>query len=385
MNTFIKITFVLCLSFMGFLCAFSQSLDDQSFYKRAIDGDTEAMHVLGYEYKEENNLDSAIFWLTKAAEKGHVYSQSLLATIYEEQESPNYEQALFWYLKAAKQGYNWAQYRVGHFYLHGLGTDTNDKKAEKWLKKAVEIGGCYGLPQYDYGKYYAKGTKAKEWLLKSNEEGFSEALTEIGRKYEMGLFEQNFDSAYYYYYSAAKQDNANGIFHLSVYYSQGDCCKQSFKDALELYKKAENLNSTDLLLYKTLNNRIEMNNPIGYDSIQSCFLIKNDASFYWYRDVAFNDNAESKYYLFSCYLNGIYGVRQDADEAAYWLGQAANSDILEAQVILAQLYEEKGDLQDARYWYQRGLGSKKYMITETSDDEFQNLKNECKLALQRYK
>lgn len=53
------------------------------------------MHVLGYEYKEENNLDSVIFWFTKAAEKGHVYSQSLLATIYEEQESPNYEQALF--------------------------------------------------------------------------------------------------------------------------------------------------------------------------------------------------------------------------------------------------------------------------------------------------
>ena len=74
MNTVIKIAFVLCFSFMGFLCAFSQSLDDQSFYKRAIDGDTEAMHVLGYEYKEENNLDSAIFWLTKAAEKGHVYS-----------------------------------------------------------------------------------------------------------------------------------------------------------------------------------------------------------------------------------------------------------------------------------------------------------------------
>lgn len=97
------------------------------------------------------------------------------------------------------------------------------------------------MPQYDYGKYYAKGTKAKEWLLKSNEEGFSEALTEIGKKYEMGLFKQNFDSAYYYYYSAAKQDNANGIFHLSVYYSQGDCCKQSYKDALELYKKAENL------------------------------------------------------------------------------------------------------------------------------------------------
>lgn len=61
------------------------------------------------------------------------------------------------------------------------------------------------MPQYEYGKYYAKGIKAKEWLLKSSEEGFSEALTEIGRKYDSGFFEQNPDSAYYYYYSAAKR------------------------------------------------------------------------------------------------------------------------------------------------------------------------------------
>lgn len=385
MNTFTKISFFFFFFFMGFLCAFPQSLDNQSLYKRAIDGDTEAMHILGYNYKEENIIDSATFWLTKAAEKDYVYSQSLLGEILEEQETPNYEQALFWYLKAAKQGYNWAQYRVGHFYLHGLGTDADDKKAEVWLEKASKTGSCYGLPQYEYGKYYAKGIKAKEWLLKSSEEGFSEALTEIGRKYDSGFFEQNPDSAYYYYYSAAKKNNANGIFKLSVCYSNGECCKQSYKDALELYQIAEKLNSTDLLLYKTLNNSFNMNDAVEYDSIKSCFLYKDNASFYWYRDVAFNDNAESKYRLFSCYQNGIYGVKQDADEAAYWLGQAANSDILEAQVALGQLYEEEGNFQNAQYWYQRGYNCNGYMTTETSDDDFQVLKNKCKLALEKYK
>lgn len=48
MNTFTKISFFFFFFFMGFLCAFPQSLDNQSLYKRAIDGDTEAMHILGY-------------------------------------------------------------------------------------------------------------------------------------------------------------------------------------------------------------------------------------------------------------------------------------------------------------------------------------------------
>lgn len=54
MNTFTKISFFFFFFFMGFLCAFPQSLDNQSLYKRAIDGDTEAMHILGYNYKASN-------------------------------------------------------------------------------------------------------------------------------------------------------------------------------------------------------------------------------------------------------------------------------------------------------------------------------------------
>lgn len=369
--------------FQFYVCAFA--IDNQPLYKRALNGDIEAMHTLGYDYKEKNMMDSATFWLTKAAKSGYVLSQSLLGEILEEQDPPNYCEALFWYEKAAKKGYNWAQYRVGHFYLHGLGTEANDKKAEKWLEKAAKAGACYGLPQYEYGKYYAKGIKAKEWLLKSNEEEFSEALTEIGRKYDSGFFEQNPDSAYYYYSSAAKANNANGMFHLSGYYSSGFYCKQSYKEALNLYRKAEKMNSSDLLLYKTLNNNSLINNVYEYDSINYCLLFKSDASFYWYRDVAFNDAPESKYRLFSCYLNGEYGVTQNTNEAFYWLEQAANSDILEAQVILAKLYEEKGKLKNARYWYQRGYDSKLYMITETSDDVFLELKNKCKTALEKYK
>lgn len=374
---------ICCVLFFHVMYVFAE--ETEPLYKRAMNGDTEAMYALGYDYKEKNIMDSATIWLTKAAERGHVHSQALLGEILEEQNPPNYSEALFWYEKAAKKGYNWAQYRVGHFYLHGLGTKANDQKAERWLEKATKAGGCYGLPQYEYGKYYAKGLKAKEWLLKSNEEGFSEALTEIGKMYENGFFKQNLDSAYYYYSSAAKANNANAIFRLSEYYSGGFNCKQSYKDALKLYRIAENMKSSDLLLYKTLNNNVQMNNVYEYDSINSCLILKNGASFYWYRNIAFNDAPESKYQLFTCYLNGENGVTQNINEALFWLEQAANGDILEAQVVLAKLYEEEGDLKNAQYWYQRGYESKHYMETETSNNVFLELKRKCKLALDKYK
>ena len=54
-------------------------------------------------------------------------------------------------------------------------------------------------------------------------------------------------------------------------------------------------------------------------------------------------------------------------------------------MALGQLYEEEGDLQNAKYWYQRGYDCNGYMTTETSDDDFQVLKNKCKLALEKYK
>ena len=100
-------------------------------------------------------------------------------------------------------------------------------------------------------------------------------------------------------------------------------------------------------------------NVYEYDSINSCLILKNDASFYWYRNIAFNDDPESKYQLFTCYLNGENGVTQNINEALFWLEQAANGDILEAQVVLAKLYEEEGDLKNAQYWYQRGYESKR--------------------------
>ena len=362
---------------------YSQTIGEDEYYAKALKGDPEAMHVIGSLYQDENKLDSAIFWFTKSAQKGNMYAQSALGQLLEDQEYPNYKQSFYWYEKAAKQGYNWAQYRIGYFYHNGLGVESNDKKAEMWLKKSAEQGACYGLPQYEYGKYYAIGNTAKEWLLKSYEAGCSEALTEIGVKYMTGYFDENPDSAYHYYELAAFRGNANGFWQLSNCYAKGLGCNQSYKDALELFREAEKRNSSELEIYKVLNNNVMSNSALEYDSIDNCLAFKKDASFYWYRDIAFNDNAECKYRLAISYLNGSYGVKENPEEASFWLRQAAESDMIEAQIIMAQLFEKEGDTSNASYWYKRGLESKKYMITETSDEEYLELKELCKSSIER--
>ena len=64
---------------------------------------------------------------------------------------------------------------------------------------------------------------------------------------------------------------------------------------------------------------------------------------------------------------------------------AAESDLLEAQVILAQIYENNNDVENARYWYNQGVESEKYMVTVTSNEDYQKLKEQCKSSLERLK
>ncbi len=373
------------LLLIGVTPLFSQTIGEDEYYKKALKGDAEAMHVIGSMYRDENKLDSALFWYTKSANKGYMFAQSALGELYETQEEPDYKKAFFWYEKAAKQGYNWAQFKVGHYYHYGIGVEANDKLASQWLKKSAEQGGCFGLPQYEYGSSYAETDEDKMWLLKSYKAGYKEALTEIGKYYMWGRFEQNPDSTFHYFELAALEGSANGLWHLSNCYAKGTGCAQSYKKALELYRQAEENGSNDLEMYESFQNNVTNNSPLEYDSIANGLTFKKDAAFYWYQDVAFNDNAESKYWLAFCYLNGLYGVSMDMEEALYWLMDAAESDLLEAQVILAQIYENNNDVENARYWYNQGVESEKYIVTVTSNEDYQKLKEQCKSSLERLK
>jgi len=357
---------------------FTQNISPDDL-RRAKNGDDEYMHLVASSYEDANMIDSAIYWYTKAAQKGNLYAQTSLGQIYDKRE--DYKNAFIWYQKAAIQGYGWAQFKIGHYYHYGLGVEADDKLAAKWLKSAAEIGFSYGLPQYEYGKYYAEKEESKYWLLKSAEAGYEEALTTIGEGYQTGMIGVNVDSAYHYFLSASIKGSADAMWYLSECYALGEGCEQSYWRALGLYYQAAQKNSSRLNLDKSLhahNNSVYLYNPKTQQKE-----LKPNASYYWYKDMVYNDNISSGYKIMECYMKGEYGVSVNTDEASTWCEALANAGLLEAQILLARTFEKVNDLDKAKYWYEKGANSTEYMKDNTTYEEYLNLKKECQEALER--
>lgn len=113
------------------------------FKKAAEDGHVEAMRWIGLFYEQGRCVDvdeaKAIEYYQKAAWKGSVKAQFLLATMYAQKEF--YSQAAEWYSEAAKSGHMRSQYLLGLYYMHGKGgLPQNIDLAYEWIKKAAEQG-----------------------------------------------------------------------------------------------------------------------------------------------------------------------------------------------------------------------------------------------------
>ncbi len=91
----------------------------------------------------------------KAAEKGNVKSQAVIAEFYFgawERVFPtinfkkiiDYKKAFYWYKKAAENGDVNAQWGLGDMYERGLGTESNIDKAKEWYQKAAQQGDVRG-------------------------------------------------------------------------------------------------------------------------------------------------------------------------------------------------------------------------------------------------
>lgn len=128
-----------------------------------------------------------LYWCTKAAEKGDVRSQYILAGLYERGVGVpvSLTDALRWYRAAADSGYAEAQFKVGQFYGRGQGVVQDRNEATRWYMKAAG----QGLPdaqyymgyRYEHGKGIAQSyTEAARWYLKAAEQGNVSAMDGLG-------------------------------------------------------------------------------------------------------------------------------------------------------------------------------------------------------------
>jgi len=47
---------------------------------------------------------------------------------------------VYWYFKAAEQGYDEAQYKLGWYYLRGIGVEKDINQSRCWFRKAADQG-----------------------------------------------------------------------------------------------------------------------------------------------------------------------------------------------------------------------------------------------------
>lgn len=146
-------------------------------------GDASAMAQLGLKYDQKKNSAEAKKWLTKAANKGHVKTQYLLALMYMSGNKiyNNKKLATIWLMNAAKKNHTKAQCLLGEWYAQGEGVlKKNEKEAIKWFKKSAKKN--YDQAQYLLGLYYMKSSrketqiKGVKLLIKSSMQHNKDAL-----------------------------------------------------------------------------------------------------------------------------------------------------------------------------------------------------------------
>ena len=139
------------------------------------------------------NIDEAVDWLEREAQRGEADAQIALATLYAQgtQVEQDYRQAAHWFREAALQGRAEAQFNLGVLHERGLGVQQDPLEALLWYLNAAEQD--HSMAQYNLGVAYADGkgvpqdyVEARKWFTKAAERGLSNAQFNLGVLYEEG-------------------------------------------------------------------------------------------------------------------------------------------------------------------------------------------------------
>jgi len=288
----------------------------------AREGNAWAQHCLGFLYSDESDtflthdLSQSARWYEMAAQQGFVDSQFNLANMYMKGRGVERDvmQAVKWYRKAGELGDADAQRNLGWIYANGHGIEQNDTEAVVWFRKAADCG--MRDAQFNLGLMYDEGrgvkrdySQAAVWYRKAADQGFADAQFNLGLMYEEGRgVEHDASKAAEWYRLAAEQGDAEAQYNLGNAYVNGLGVVVDENEAMKWFQKAE---------------------ANGYDAAR--------------------DKLEA--------LRRLAEIRESEKAVISEIVSKAESGSVDAQILLAQMYEEgKGvmkDQENALRWYRR--------------------------------
>ncbi|WP_052771971.1 tetratricopeptide repeat protein [Vibrio mexicanus] len=203
-------------------------------------------------------------------------------------------------------------------------------------------------PDDDFGARPAWGEQTVEALQHAAEEGVAHAQVKLGLLYEQGdYFEQDVDEAAMWYLLAASQGHPQGQYNLALMFIDGVSVNSDSSRAMYWLEEAANNGYLPAILHLANYQKMQLDNGLG--------------NINWIEVAANKGDHLSQLTLANYYLS--IGVASDTvAKAEFWLINAAQHGMLEAQEALAGLYLVTDyQLQDeikAQYWHQRVLETK---------------------------
>lgn len=165
-----------------------------------------------------------------------------------------------------------AQNLLGVLYTKGVGVDKNEEFAFKLIEKAANNG--YANAQYNLGRFYKTGTKAKAidfekaivWFKKAIANGHQRAAYSLGYMYYKGLgVQQDYEKAIDWF---SKSSDPMAKHFLGLSYYQGYGVPENKDKALEILLKNDIPNSTTLVNY-IRNNQKQVNDKKVKESLKT--------------------------------------------------------------------------------------------------------------------
>jgi TPR repeat protein len=264
----------------------------------------EGMVVSSKDVDPADDVDSAVFWLRKAAKENHESAMVLLANILiEEEDMVSKREALKMYRKAAKMDHPDALFNLGTLHFNGIEDvlESDEESSLPYFEKAASLGDEASL--YWVGHCYLSG--------------------------EGGVAERDTRRAMTCLQSAADKGHVGAHYHLAVIYRNGmdvvPLDKEAFVHHLTLAVEGEDADALFCLA------DCYMQGLDGYDADQSKalpLLAKAAAA----------NHADAAVTLGALYYGGLAGLTQDKRKAFELYNTAAEQGSQEAWRNLASMY-----------------------------------------------
>ncbi len=210
---------------------------------------------------------------------------------------------------------------------------------------------CYICNAQSYSDYKLSTLEfvAKGESYTTNTEDLSNAQNELAIRYYNGSKGATKDirKAAYWFLQSAKNGNKYAQYNIAQRYKKGDGVKINLKAALYWFRKSGEQHFHKASLQAGKMYFYGKGSDVNYENAAKCF-----------KDAAFGDIPEGKFYYALCYAKG-YGVPRDSVKTWIWANRAINDKYYRIYWVLGKMYEEgetvTKDYSYARFYYEKGV------------------------------